>query len=331
MKLRLLILFVPLAMAACSSGSSDIVDTGLSGRVVYSQGPEGLWEIDLESGKKSQLWKLSDGGFLSGVAVSPDGLDVVMAYAPPTESPIPRADIYIANSDGSNPQPLLVHRSLYEAFNHPTWSPDSRWIYFTRSDVLIDDDQGTAASVVNIERIPAGGGEPELVIEDAEQPHFSSDGSRITFLRFNQETFTRSLWVANADGSEPMQSLPDTAFFDLSSPRLSPDGEMVAFAGSGEIALGSELPRSIWAKLFGVQLAYAHGLPWDFYTMPAKGEEIARITSWNTDGAVLAWSPDGENLALMHQGGLFVTGEAEPTLLVETPDHGGIDWAKITP
>jgi len=46
---------------------------------------------------------------------------------------------------------------------------------------------------------------------------------------------------------------------------------------------------------------------------------------------MMTWSPDGENLALMHQGGLFVTGEAEPTLLLETPDHGGIYWAKITP
>ncbi len=127
---------------------------------------------------------------------------------------------------------------------------------------MIDDDQGTAESVVNIERIPAGGGEAELVIEDAEQISFSADGSRMTYLHVDRETLQRTLMVANADGTEPMVSLPDTAFLDLANPRLS---------------------------------------------------------------------PDGGNLALMHQGGLFVTGEAEPTLLVETPDHGGIDWAKITP
>ena len=331
MNFRVLMLFVPLAVAACSSGSSEIVDLGLIGRVVYSQGPEGLWEIDLETGIKSQLWALSDGGFLSRVAVSPDGLDLVMAYAPQTESPIPRADIYIANADGSNPQPLLVHRSVYEAFNHPTWSPDGQWIYFTRSDVLIDDVQGTGVPVVNVERIPAGGGEPEMLIEDAEQPSFSADGSRITFLRFNQETFTRSLWVANADGSEPMQTLPDTAFFDLSSPRLSPDGEKIAFAGSGEMTLGSEPSRSIWARVFGVQSASAHGLPWDFYTMPAKGGEITKITSWGTDGAVLAWSPEGNGLAMMHLGGLYVIEAGEPSMLTETPNHGGVDWAGGTP
>ena len=140
-----------------------------------------------------------------------------MSYAPLADSPIQRADFYIANGDGTNRQPLLEHRGTFESYDHPAWPLDGNWIYFTRYDVLIDDDQGTAESVVNIERIPEGGG------------------------------------------------------------------------------------------------------------------EIVRITSWGTDGAVLAWSPDGENLALMHQGGSFVTGEAEPTLLVETPDHGGIDWAKIAP
>jgi Tol biopolymer transport system component len=318
-----------LIFAACSSDSNEIAVMELGGRIVYSQGSEGLWEVDLQSGKISQLWELSEGGFLSDVAVSPDGLEVAMTYTPQTDSPIPRADIYIANADGSDAQPLLVHRGLYESFNHPTWSHDGQWIYFTRSDVLIDDVQGTGISVVNIERIPVGGGQPELVIEAAEQPHFSADGSRMTYLVFNEETSTRSLWVANADGSEPMESLPDTAFFDLTSPRLSPDGEMVAFAASGDLSSGAVPNRSFWSEHFGVNPAYAHGLPWDFYTISAKGGEITKLTSWGTDGTVLAWSPDGVRLALMHQGGLFVTGEDEdePIMLAETPDHGGVDWA----
>ena len=134
-------------------------------------------------------------------------------------------------------------------------------IYFSRYDVLIDDDQGTVNSVINIERIRAGGGEAELVIEDAEQISFSADGSRMTYLHVDRETLQRTLMVASADCTEPMVSLPDTAFLDLANPRLS---------------------------------------------------------------------PDGGNLAQMHQGGLFVTAGIEPTLLVKRPDHGGIDWAKIT-
>ena len=123
-----------------------------------------------------------------------------------------------------------------------------------------------------------------------------------------------------------MEVLSDTTFFDLASPKLSPDGETLAFAGSGEMTLSSAPERSLWAKLFGVHTAFAHGLPWDFYTMPAKGGEISKLTSWATDGAVLSWSMDGESLALMHLGGLFVTGPADPTMLAETPNHGGVDW-----
>ena len=331
MNFRLLMVIVPLAVvAACSSEPNEIAEIGLDGRLVYSQGSDGLWEIDLESGERSQLWELTDGGLLSGVAVSPDGLKLAMSYAPLADSPIQRADIYIANGDGTNRQLLLEHRGTFESYDHPAWSPDENWIYFTRNDVLIDDGQDTAESVINIVRIPAGGGEPELVIEDAEQISFSGDGSRMTYLQVDRETLQRTLMVANADGTEPMVSLLETAFLDLANPRLSPDGQTVAFSASGELAIGAEPVDSFWAQLFGIQAAYAHGLPWDYYTMPSKGGEIERITSWGTDGAVLAWSPDGENLALMHQGGLFVTGGDEPTMLAETPDHGGIDWAKIT-
>jgi hypothetical protein len=72
--------------------------------------------------------------------------------------------------------------------------------------------------------------------------------------------------------------------------------------------------------------AYAHGPPWDFWTIPIIGGVPMQITDWVADGAALAWSPDGDHLALMHLSGLFVTGEGEPTLLVETPNHGGLVW-----
>jgi hypothetical protein len=57
----------------------------------------------------------------------------------------------------------------------------------------INNEQGTGIPLVNVERIPANGGKKELVIEGEEHLDFSEDGSRMTFLRFNQETFTRSL------------------------------------------------------------------------------------------------------------------------------------------
>ncbi len=128
MKLPAFMLAGCLALAACSSSAGEsIAGLGLSGRLVYTQGQEGLWQIDLKSGEIQQLWRLPEGGQLTGVAVSPDGLDLALSYAPPRgDSPFLRSDLYLADGDGSNLAPLLEHRGLYETFDYPTWSPDGQ-------------------------------------------------------------------------------------------------------------------------------------------------------------------------------------------------------------
>jgi Tol biopolymer transport system component len=331
MKLGELMLAGGLALAACSSALSaeGVVGLGLSGRLLYAQGPEGLWQIDMMSGEIEQLWRPPEGGQLSGVAVSPDGQDLALSYAPPRgDSPFLRSDLYLAAGDGSDPSPLLEHQGLYETFDYPTWSPDGQWIYLTRNDVVIDDRQTVSAIVVDIVRVPAGGGAPERVIENGEQPSFSADGSRLAFLRFNLETYTRGLWIANGDGTDAREIVSDTTFLDLLSPRLSPDGETIAFAASGPPIGPPPTSRSLWEWLFGVEVAYAHGLPADFWTVPSAGGQPVQLTQWSTDGTVIDWSPDGDRLALMHLGGLFVTTDGEPLFLTSTPNHGGMDWSE---
>lgn len=322
------LLVTGLLLAACSSEAGEISGLGLEGRLVYSQAGEGLWEVDFQTGRISHLWEAPEGGMVFGVDSSPDGLDLAMAYAPPNPgSAIPRADLYLANADGSSPQPLLEHSGLYESFDYPTWSPDGRWLYFTRSDVFINEDQTFSDVIINVERIAAGGGRPEVVISHAEQASISADGSRIAYIHFNLESYTRSLWVANIDGSDPVQLLPDYRFFDIASPRFSPDGQTIAFAGSGELQPAALESPGWLDRLMGVEPAFAHGLPWDFWTIPAAGGEPTKLTNWATDGAVLSWSPGGDGLALMHQGGLFVQTNGEPVMLAETPLHGGVDWS----
>lgn len=346
-------LLLGLLLSACSSHAGEVAGLGLRGRLVYSQASEGLWQVAFESGEISRLWEPPAGGQLFGVALSPDGQDLAMAYSPPNpETGIPRADLYLADGDGSSPHPLLEHGGLYESFDHPEWSPDGQWLYFTRSDVFISEDQSFSDVIVNIERVPAGGGRPEIVISNAEQPSISADGKRIAYLRLDPESYSRSLWVANTDGSQAAELLADQRFFDLASPRFSPDGTLIAFAGSGELQpagaamqpahsglSAAELVRRVrgWAPaddpagsllnwLLGAQPAYAHGLPWDFWTIPVGGGETTVLTNWDTDGAVLSWSPDGAGLAMMHLGGLFVRQSGEPVMLAETPLHGGLDW-----
>lgn len=345
----LALLMAGLCLAACGSGGSgQISGMGLQGRLVYSQAQDGLWQVNLETGKITQLWKLGEGAQLFGVAVAPDGQDIAVAYSPPNDATaIPRADLYLLNGDGTSPQLLMEHTGLYESFDYPTWSPDGQWLYYTRSDVFVNEDQTFGDVIINIERIPAGGGQPEVVISNAEQPSISADGSRIAYLKFDLESYTRSIWVAKIDGSDPVQLLADSRFFDVASPRFSPDGQLVAFAGSGPLQPASAVPGSSLALgpesqpawppaehrglldwLFGAHPAYAHGLPWDFYTLPVTGGEPTKLTNWGTDGAVLSWSPFGDQMAFLHIGGLYVKSSGDPVLVTETDAlHGGLDWA----
>lgn len=316
-------------LAGCGSRSEDIAAIGLSGRLVYTQAEDGLWEVNLETGKVDQLWKSPESAQLYGVAVSPTGSAIALGYSPPSRAEgLPWPDLYRIDRDGSNLQPLVQHRGPFESFDYPAWSPDGRWLYFTRSDVQVNEDQSFGDPIIELERIPAGGGQPEVVISYAEQASISVDGSRVTYLHFDLESLARSIWVADIDGSNAVQLLADDRFFDVASPKFSLDGETIAFAGSGPIQPATFWPEDLdlLSWLSGAQPAYAHGLPWDFWTIPVTGGEPTKLTDWATDGAVLSWSPLSGQLGLMHFGGLYVMGSGEPLFLTETPQHGGLDW-----
>lgn len=327
----LLALGVALLIAGCSSGSSKIAELGLQGRLVYSQTEKGLWQVDLQTGKVSRLWKPPKNALLYGVAVSPDGGSIAVGYSPTGKTEgLGWPDLYLLSGDGSDPRPLRQHRAGFESFDYPAWSPDGQWLYYTHSDVVINQDLSFGDPVVNVERIQPGVGEPEIVISNAEQASISADGSRITYLRFDLESYKRSIWMANIDGSEAVELLPETRFFDVAYPKFSPDGQLIAFAGSGPLQSASFQPEpwNLLNWLFGAQTAYAHGLPGDFWTIPITGGEPTKLTDWSSDGWALSWSPDSGNLALMRLGGLFVRdATTDPVLLTETPEHGGLDWS----
>jgi Tol biopolymer transport system component len=115
--------------------------------------------------------------------------------------------VWVADSDGSNPQMLVPAARQPHA-----WSPlGDKLAYQSEDDrIWVIDADGSNAHPVST------GGDSE--------PHWSPDGARVVYRRGNT-----ALWTVDADGSFPMAVTQSETL--IANPAWSPDGEYVAFTG----------------------------------------------------------------------------------------------------
>ena len=203
---------------------------------------------------------------------SPDGTRIAFQSARTGEylDASTKYEIFVTDEDGSRESRVTrVEDGVYD--EQPDWSPDGRWIAFSRSirrdaDVWVMAPDGTA------QRMIAGGPNDEI------EPSWSPDSDRIAFLRGDE------LWVVDADGSGE-RFVTELAH---GTPRWSPRGDRIVFPRGPSIyvvsAAGGEARR--------VE-------PDD----PFAGHDLAR-PYWREDGRILftaranelwAMRPDGSN------------------------------------
>jgi len=98
---------------------------------------------------------------------------------------------------------------------------------------------------------------------------YSADGDSMVWIQIPEGT----MWQSRADGSERLQ-LTSAGIQDVQSPRWSPDGKSIVFAGRPE------------GKAEHLRL----------YTVPAGGGKITEVLRASFDQTNPNWSPDGRSL-----------------------------------
>ncbi len=191
-------------------------------------------------------------------------VDYTIAFA----SLAPRdLDVFIANTDGADPQPLVSHLALdYNA----TFSPDGKWIAFT-------SHRDGHADVYRIH--PDGSGLERLTDHPAfdDAATFSPDGQRIAFV--SSRSGQADIWVLEIESGKTwnVTNSPGGDF----RPAWSRDGQWLAFSSD----------RGTWRES-------------DVYIIRPTGSALRRLTDTPGWDGSPSWSPDGQQVAYYSsQGG----------------------------
>ena len=155
---------------------------------------------------------------------SPDGTKIVFTRYMDKTQQQNRAELFIINADGTNPQ-QLTHNNFLD--NTPSWSPDGSQIAFSSGRTGVWEVYVIELATRTVR---------QLTDDLSSTPSWSPDGSQIVFERFikiaNGIT-PKTIYVMDADGQHQRRILPDPPLDGPPTyryfPRFSTDGERILF------------------------------------------------------------------------------------------------------
>lgn len=302
----------------------------LAGKFIFAPGDGSIWVQDPVNGQPTPVIKPTPALFADAPNWAPDGKTFVYVQSTLTDQGTARNAIYRANSDGTGSTIVADPPNNKTALNWPHVSQDGKWVYYTSSYPVPPNKLHS-----EIQRIPAAGGEPQTLVEDARMSTESPDGTKIAFIRFNFDTFTAGLWISDIDGKNPQLLVADDVFIMIAAPQFSPDGSQILFAASGPNtrplpgidALATPKCQPFLLCLFA-KPAYADGLPWDLWTVTPDGKKFSRLTEVGADSPWPAWSKDGKQVAFYDTSGQYVLDVATKAVsqINRNGGHGVFGW-----
>ena len=338
----------PTTSSGKSSSQTNIVTTtqipvtwsnlNLTGRLVYINGTVAedvfhleIQVLDLLTGEVKTIFNAPKYSWVYYISVSPDHKQLLMTYSPPPgDNEPPDQNIYIMPLDGSQPpKPLFTPPTKEDDYVEVEWSPDGKYIYFSHANFQITPQPDQIYPLYDVYRMAYPDGKPERIVEKAFWPRLSSDSSELAYISVDLFLRENKLFISDSDGKNAHevvlsgQQIPDVK----DAPIFTPDGKTLIF--SAPVPAQAYQPN--WLdKVMGVQIAKAHNVPSDWWSVSVTGGAITQLTNIQTTNLFASFSPDGKHVASHSTSGIFVMKPdgSEVTMLVPNPQAvpGTVSW-----
>ncbi len=308
----------------------------LTGRLVYSRLSSGddisalrVETLDLTTGEIRTIFTAPDDAWIYYSTVSLDGKQLVISYVPPTQSGSSRNQaLYILPMDGSKPPQLLITPpTRFDQYIQAELSPDGKYLYYVYNSTTAQPADEIFPRYT-IFRMAYPDGQPEAIVYHAFWPRISPDSSRLVYVSMDPVTGRNELFLANADGSNAREiRLIGSQITPIKdSPLFSPDGQSILFSAPSPV---QSHQLNWFDKMMGVQIAKAHNIPSDWWSVSISGGEPIRLTQIQSTNLFGSISPDQKHLVSFSlEAGLFIMDldGSNLTSLIPAPGGSTVNW-----
>ena len=304
-----------------------------------------VWRSDRSQATPRQITDLPADSYAEYPTFSPDGnriAFIVTTQGPITETtplplPIPNTQLYIMGIDGSDLR--MIWDPARGVLGPPAWGRDSQALYVPIADILSPPDAPVADRLFQIMRVDSQTSVRQLETDGGYEVTVASSGKQRVFLRWHAKIAEFTLNIIDSDGRNEREVISYGKFSNMAVPRLSPDGRQIIFASTtGPVTDPQGYPlnartQSPFEQLLGLftpAVAEGHGSLSELWIINIDGTGLRRLTDLGLDTPTAVFSPDGTQIAIMCEGGIYLMNTDGTSVRKIDPigDHGGLDWAQ---